>query len=330
MHHLPRLFSGRKGTKPPMDPKKTRRKPKLERRNAVKHIEYDAASSSSSLDRHPASSPLHTRSLDLSDRTSFRVEGIEGEVEWICANLGLSGPDEFSIPEAAWEARKIRSTNSDVLPLSKLYWMDSSDSPEPDSKDELENEAVTELCNRVRDNVTVTVTELTRSRDELAGPSGCCTATTTSTGVCIGIKGVRPPGLKPPPSMVRVPVIDNGCSTWDILRDFAPEGERELSQKRYGSSSSSSSDAEEEELELEEEGDVVAVEIRETVANSGGCSFTTSNDDDSSSTTTEPSNISPNGRFSPNGKLKITITYWEKGDLLGSGSFGSVYEGISE
>lgn len=334
MHHLPRLFSGRKGTKP-MDPKKTRRMPKLERRNAVKHIEYDAASSSSSLDHHPQSSPLHTRSLDLSDRTSFRVEGIDGEIDWICANLGLSGPDEFSIPEAAWEARKIRSTNSDVLPLSKLYRMDSSDSPEPDSKEELEDEAVAELCNRVRDNGSVMVTELTRPRDELAGPSGCCTATTTTTaGICIGIKGVRPPVLKPPPSMVRVPVIDNGCSTWDIFRDLAPEGERESSeivQKRYGSSSSSSSsDAEEEELELEEEGDVVAVEIRETVANSGGCSFTTSNDDDSSSTTTEPSNISPNGRFSPNGKLKLTFTYWEKGDLLGSGSFGSVYEGISE
>ena len=55
------------------------------------------------------------------------------------------------------------------------------------------------------------------------------------------------------------------------------------------------------------------------------CSFSTSNDDDSSSTTTEPtSNISPNGRF------KRSITYWEKGELLGRGSFESVYEGISE
>jgi mitogen-activated protein kinase kinase kinase 1 len=133
--------------------------------------------------------------------------------------------------------------------------------------------------------------------------------------------------------MVRAPLIDDGCSTWDILRDFAPEGERESSetvQKRYGSSSSSSDAEEEEEEDDDDDDDVVAVEIRETVANSGGCSFTTSNDDDSSSTTTEPSNISPNGRFSPTGKLKLIITHWEKGDLLGSGSFGSVYEGISE
>ncbi|GKU98521.1 hypothetical protein SLEP1_g11516 [Rubroshorea leprosula] len=35
------------------------------------------------------------------------------------------------------------------------------------------------------------------------------------------------------------------------------------------------------------------------------------------------SNISPNDRFQRN------ITVWEKGELLGCGSFGSVYEGIS-
>jgi mitogen-activated protein kinase kinase kinase 1 len=65
--------------------------------------------------------------------------------------------------------------------------------------------------------------------------------------------------------------------------------------------------------------------IGETVVLSESCSFSTSNDDDSSSSTTEPmSNISPNVRF------RRAITYWEKGELLGRGSFGSVYEGISE
>uniref|UniRef100_A0A6N2LZU9 mitogen-activated protein kinase kinase kinase n=1 Tax=Salix viminalis TaxID=40686 RepID=A0A6N2LZU9_SALVM len=46
---------------------------------------------------------------------------------------------------------------------------------------------------------------------------------------------------------------------------------------------------------------------------------------DSLSSTTEPiSNISPTGRF------RRVFTYWEKGELLGRGSFGSVYEGISD
>ncbi|KAL6179755.1 hypothetical protein ACLB2K_046426 [Fragaria x ananassa] len=338
MHHLPRFFSSSsssgKGAKAEvkarakaevkarakaeakaMDPK---RRPKLERRNALKHIDYDASTSS-------PHSPRHTRSLDLSDRTSFRVER-NGEFERICAKLGFSGPDDFAIPSAAWEARKIRSTNSDVLPMAQFYRMDS---PRPDPDDESDDDRVEEMCDRVRDSVTVTVAESTRSG--LAGPSGCCTSSSRSCSVSVGIKGVRPPGLKPPPSMARVPVIDNGCSTWELLRDLAPEEEREpseMAQRRFRPPSSSSDEEEEEEEEEEESN--VAVEIRETVVNSGGCSFTTSNDDDSSSTTTEPSNISPNGRFSPNGKPKLVITSWEKGDLLGSGSFGSVYEGISD
>ena len=45
-----------------------------------------------------------------------------------------------------------------------------------------------------------------------------------------GIKGLRPRMIKPPPGM-RLPVIDNMCSTWDILRDFAPQGERQSLEK---------------------------------------------------------------------------------------------------
>ncbi|XP_068314083.1 mitogen-activated protein kinase kinase kinase 1-like [Pyrus communis] len=320
MHHIPRFFSHSKGTKA-MDPKKNRRKPRLERRNAGKHFDYDAASMSSSLDDSSSSASLHTRSFDL-DRTSFRVEGNEGDMERIYKTLGL-GPDDFSISEEDWVARKIRST-SDVLPMSRLYGLDSLDSPKPDEL----REEVAELSDRVR-AVTVAATELTLADSPV--PSGgyyadaAAAATSVSAGVSIGIKGVRPPVLRPPPSM-RVPVIDDGCSTWDILRDFAPEGAGNAVGKRLGSSSAASSCSdEEEEGEVGEEG-AVEGEIRETVPVSEGCSFTTSNDDDSSSTTT----VSPNERISPNGRLKLIITHWEKGDLLGSGSFGSVYEAISD
>jgi mitogen-activated protein kinase kinase kinase 1 len=57
----------------------------------------------------------------------------------------------------------------------------------------------------------------------------------------------------------------------------------------------------------------------------GTSSLSTTNDDDASSTNTEPVfNISPNGKF------KRNIKSWMRGALLGSGSFGTVYEGISE
>ncbi len=94
-------------------------------------------------------------------------------------------------------------------------------------------------------------------------------------GGCSRIEGIWPP-LKPPPGM-RLQVIDNACSTWELLKLLAPDAERGSSVMVQSGLLSSSSDDE----VKEEQG-------------------------------------------------KRSITNWEKGKLLGRGSFGSVYEGISE
>uniref|UniRef100_A0A1S8ACY9 mitogen-activated protein kinase kinase kinase n=1 Tax=Citrus limon TaxID=2708 RepID=A0A1S8ACY9_CITLI len=351
MHHLPRFLSPREKSagKAAMDPRKMRQKPRLERRNAAKHIEYDVASTSSSLDDSSSSSSLITRSLDLSDRTSFRIEGVEGEFERICRSLGLSGPEDFAIPAAAWEARKNRSA-SDLLPRSRLKQLDTLKET-VERQSDAAGAVVGELCDRVSDIVRIrNETELTRTKltqvaelscrasgagnndalavmettelppSGLAESSACC----VSSNYVKGIKGVRPPLLKPPPGM-RQPVIDNACSTWDILRDFAPKDGITPSSVMNDRALSSSSDDEDNEKEGEEADRAIVKEEEDDMVLSESCSFTTEHEDDSSSTTTEPmSNISPNGRF------KRIITYWQKGDLLGRGSFGSVYEGISD
>ncbi|KAK6277397.1 hypothetical protein POUND7_017720 [Theobroma cacao] len=337
MHHLQRFFSDRSG----MDSKRSRRKPRLERRNALKHVDYDAASFSSSLEDSSSSSSLITRSLDLSDKTSFRIQGTDGEFDLICRSLGFSGPEDFSIPADAWEARKIRSS-SDLLPRSRLNRLDSPNEETAKEKDRTEV-IVAELSDRVLD------TELTRDDSVELKLSQCylsdrivVDATTTTkielNACCVGvsgggnngIKGARPPVLKPPPAVMKLPVIDNACSTWDLFRDFAPEDDSGCLVPVH---SLSSSDEENEEGKEEEDGfnvgndkqEASLMRIGETAVLSESCSFTTSNDDDSSSSTTEPtSNISPNGRF------KRNITYWEKGEPLGNGSFGSVFEGISD
>ncbi|KAK4572975.1 hypothetical protein RGQ29_031096 [Quercus rubra] len=343
MHHLPRFFGHSSKHSKGMDRRKNSRKPKLERRNAVKHIEYDAASSSSSLEESSSfSSSLHTRSLDLSDRTSFRIEGIDGEFDVICKRLGLSGPEDFAIPAAAWEARKIRSS-SDLLPRSRLQGLDSPKIEEVKDtavRTESEAEAVAELiCERIVDTVRIVdETELTRS--DPAKSSGC-----RATGGCGGgIKGTRPPVLKPPPGM-RLPAIDMACSTWDLLKEFAGDGGSVMAPGGLLSSSSDEEGKDEEEDEEEEEEEeeekeeddkgggekeveaaaaAVAGTVNRELLSESSCSFTT-NDDDSSSTTTDPtSSISPNGRF------RRSIAYWQKGELLGRGSFGSVYEGIAD
>ncbi|KAG6784212.1 hypothetical protein POTOM_009898 [Populus tomentosa] len=310
-----------------MDPK-NRRRPRLERRNALKHVEYDATSPSSSLD--DSSSSLLSQSLDLPDRTSFRIEGTEGEFDRVFRSLGLSGPEDFSIPEAAWEAMKVRSA-SDVLPRSRLFGSDSPKAAE-EAKVVVEGtnrQEESELHARVLNSVRVRDSSAQSTQNEPAELNKF--RDVDNRCVPVGIKGLRPPLLKPPPSMT-LPVIDKECSTWDLFRDFAPENDRVVNNNIE----SSYDDGEEEKEERREqvinadvdnkrEEEENLLRIGETVVLSESCSFSTSNDDDSSSSTTEPmSNISPNGRF------RRAITYWEKGELLGRGSFGSVYEGISD
>ncbi|KAI5435904.1 Mitogen-activated protein kinase kinase kinase 1, variant 2 [Lathyrus oleraceus] len=185
--------------------------------------------------------------MDFYDRTSFRVEGVEGEFDIICRSLVLSGPEDFSIPAAAWEAMKVRSL-SDVLPRLNISEFDET---------KVDDEIVVAECD---DRVSISV------RDSPAETSGCCIigdgggkdrvqimgfdeASSCYTGGenrvpmrdvdemsgCLntgggGIKGFRPPMLKPPPG-VRVSVLDSTCSTWDLLRHFAPEGEGKGKEK---------------------------------------------------------------------------------------------------
>ena len=59
--------------------------------------------------------------MEIYDRTSFWIKGTEDEDEFdrICQSLGLSGPKDFAIPAATWEAMKVRSS-FDILPRLKL------------------------------------------------------------------------------------------------------------------------------------------------------------------------------------------------------------------
>jgi len=346
MNHLPRIFGYRNKLTTEMNSKK-KKQPKLQRRNAVKNFNYDAQpslsspESSESVSASSSASILCTRSMDFYDRKSFRVEGVDGEFDIICRSLGLNGPEDFSIPAAAWEAMKVRSS-SDVLPILNV-----SEFVETKVSDEIDEVEVVDCDDRVlvRDSPTESSVgdsggEVNVSiRDSPAEGSGCCTGgeirvpvrvfdetSNCSTGSG-GIKGIRPPMLKPPPG-VRVSVMDDTCSTWDILRDFAPEGE--------GKEREEEEEEEEKVDEVEEKGEVGEAELKVEEEENGdiigefsrSCSFTTSQEDDSSSTTTDTrsNSISPNVRLKP----VITPGSWQKGELLGRGSFGTVYEGISE
>jgi mitogen-activated protein kinase kinase kinase 1 len=221
---------------------------------------------------------------------------------------------------------KVRSA-SDILPRSRLFGSDSPKAAEEakvvveGTKSELHARVLNSV--RVRDSSTQSTQNEPAELNKFRDADNRC--------LPVGIKGLRPPLLKPPPSMT-LPVIDKECSTWDLFRDFAPENDGVVNNNKEFSSGDDDDGRERRPQVIDaavdnkrEEEEENLLRIGETAVLSESCSFTTSNDDDSSSSTTEPmSNISPNLRF------RRSITDWEKGELLGRGSFGSVYEGISE
>ncbi|XP_075673716.1 mitogen-activated protein kinase kinase kinase 1-like [Castanea sativa] len=310
-----------------MDAKQKRNsRPKLDRRNALKNVDYDASStttSSSSL--RPSSSfdiaaaddsdndellsigSHRSRSLDLPafhDQKSFRIKGLDGEFDLICRSLGLSGIDDFSIPTADWEAHR---SNSDLATRLRNNLVSSTSAPAPSRFKPAQPVKV--------DEVRVRVGSVT------AGPSQ-------------GIKGARPPVLAPPPVAGRSVAYDY-TSTWELLKSFAPLEDEVVAPNptRLGgyaettsSSSSPSSASSKEEDKKQNEVPLESTSNR----NENETENETEIENENDIGIVRLTNVIPVYSFSPRGKLRRSISSWEKGELLGSGSFGTVYEGFTE
>ncbi|KAG0449755.1 hypothetical protein HPP92_027202 [Vanilla planifolia] len=261
-----------------------------------------------------------TRSLDFSrtgyaEETSFRIEGsIDGEVDRLCRRIGLSGPEAFSIPDALWEATfKSRST-SELFRRSGLLLSDSLPKQQPKdpapASDRLEETgdcaAVPIEESRVRTAAVETVLceeVLTREEKMLNIPRSSPGNDDIGDG---GLRGTRPPVLispQPLPSVLSPP-----------QRTVAPASVNPQVESRVALISDAERLGCRETEEVLVERSVIPLETAD--------SFSKPSDEDSSSTTTEIV-VSPNGRF------KKKITSWIRGRRLGSGSFGTVYEGIS-
>ncbi|KAD6795438.1 hypothetical protein E3N88_06334 [Mikania micrantha] len=314
-----------------MSSKHRRSAPRLDRRNAAKNIDYDASTSSSSAD----GSSHRTRSLDasfLSDQTSFRIEGIEGEFDLICRSLGLSGPEAFSIPVADWEAHKAQSPvqnpneahESPDSGLSEIFGSkvrvngdevkNGLEHSNPTEAEEIRVLVIDEI-EKIEDHANIrgiNVVKLVIERSELRNsvclddddnddePSKSlekCHVTSQS-----GIKGERPPLLAPPP--VRLPVVaDNHCSSWELIQGFAM---------------------------TDDEVFALPVPVEASIEDANIVTYdeiVVGDDEDelSSNAATEVEYT-----VSPNGPLKFNIKNWQKGDFLGRGSYGAVYEGYTE
>ncbi|XP_073290101.1 mitogen-activated protein kinase kinase kinase 1-like [Primulina huaijiensis] len=318
---------------------------RLDRCNASKNISYELSPSSSSSSSYSVEESVRSRTRYLlGDEKSFRVDGNDGEIDVLCKTLGFSGIDDFAIPSEEYKAMKVRTSYAPVVfnqifevnydNYAKLYGgvggsgiIDVSDQQVGGNQvcfgfSESDNGVMSKKFEESRH-----FCDVDGSRVHVFDKGARALLGATSSGSDFiscdnssgrfdrfrgnGIKGMRPPVLAPPSSMLRAFTMDTDASVSMFESGFSPEEnvEEEDCQKRD-----------------EEVGMGRVMVMKDNSALSESCSFTTfSNDDDTSSTTTEP--ISS---ISPDGALRRTIMGWQKGELLGSGSFGSVYEGIAD
>lgn len=354
-------------------------RPRLERRNALKNIDYDAGEHGLAPSSSSSILPPEDRSVykTHSNRTSFRMEGIEGEVDQIFRYLGLS-PDDLSIPVAAWEARKSLSPSSDVKSPNSvgagvrvcggqaedrigLNFDDFQVSIDEGSEYRGEGKLIgqgewgikgirpsksapspvitayamdSSLRSGGYKDIVVARTKIgdgeTEDENEVRADK-----TSENLGKSqfvnnggLGIRGSRPPQLAPPPAMVRS-VVDHMSSTWDILEGFGPQEDQHIKSPQdliRNLNVGGEEDVERENVGgRQEEGEDDVLKDRGVDLESCSNSSDDENGDNSVSLVVEN-----NYTISPTGSFRCNIASWQKGDFLGRGSFGTVYEGFTE
>jgi mitogen-activated protein kinase kinase kinase 1 len=284
---------------------------RLERINAIRNAEYHAA----------APSPGFEINLG---RSSFRIRGgSDREIELLYSSLGLSGPDDFAIQPSVWAAA-VRS-HLDLSSRDDSTTLDKP--PENQSAVDFEDFSASIKKSLIEEENGRTTAVIELHKEEESANEDCKVSSvlplvrdvrqepTCIEEIKVGSVLPLPPGrlsIASPPS-IRLPPIERADSTWDILKSFAPE-EDDMSGG-----------------ELEERGKEEGGGVRVGVTvNSHAESISKKADE----TVGLQMNLREEGGevigISPHGSLKRTISSWSKGDLLGSGSFGSVYEAISQ
>lgn len=269
--------------------RRKRLKPRLERRNAMKNIDYQVDDE-----------------VSFHNETSFRVKGIDGEFDLIFRSLGLSGPEDFAIPAAAWQQLQSQKDKG-TRPLVSS----SPNSPHPTNTNTSSYNPENDLVlmkreNQYSSNLSKDFGQNHQNRDG-------------------GIKGVRPPVLAPPPPMLRPLVVDQVTPTWDLMRSLAPKHDDDdddlpaagITPFHGESESEREGEGERERGLLSDSEDSGVGGESESESGSGMASAMVEEVDQS------------NHSVSPNGSLTRTFCSWQKGEILGKGSFGTVYEGFT-
>ncbi|GER44577.1 protein kinase, partial [Striga asiatica] len=302
MHRLPKIFSNslnrrKSSTSSSHQASKPRR---LDRSYAFKDVDYELSPFAS------ASASPHARA-ESGGQMSFRINGTEGEFEFICQTYGFSGIDDFAISPEEFDAMKGSPMSALVMfaqNFEPVYGKVDFDCDAvgggAEAVDVIHREMGPEIdtCIRVSDHDFAYMDRIGAGAfvsDVSNLPKGLKDDTMVN-GVVLNnnvnyrsseprgnaIKGVQPTVLVQPPLL---------CSTWDPSREFVLDSDVRVSQFDRGFCS-------------DEDGE-------------NGLDRNEQDKDFIMTVMTGEENF----------VLRV-IEDWQKGELLGRGSFGSVYEGI--
>ncbi|KAG6521381.1 mitogen-activated protein kinase kinase kinase 1-like [Zingiber officinale] len=297
--------------------------PRLDRSKALKNVDYDAAAAGDS--ETPLPSPQIRPHAPEADPPNLRMRGFDGEFDLICRKLGFSDPEDFGIPSAVWEeARKARSSSDNFLFTP--------------SRDSFSRSPPTVLPDRRVSLFVEPVNSVPPPTDARRGGEGVKRAVELSD---ITLPN-RMAGLSlSPPPPISLPHVDDRSSAWDIVRSFAPDhDEQRLTQERILSESEEdqlTDDGVDEDgkdirrgtsdVESSHDGENLSVRLGET--DNELTESTLESPHDPSAESPGPS-ASGAIAISANAMLKRSMVSWTRGEHLGSGSFGTVFEAISD
>lgn len=296
---------------------------RLVRSKALKNVDYDAVAADAET---PLPSPYFHPHPPDADLPNLRMHGFDGEFDLICRRLGFSDPEDFGIPSAVWEeARKTRSSSDNFLFTP--------------SRDSFSRSPPTVLTDRRASLFEEPVNSDPPPTDARRGGEGVKRAVELSD---ITLPN-RMAGLSlSPPPPISVPRVDDRSSTWDIVRSFAPDHDEERpTQERIRSESEEdqlSDDGVNEDgkdtgrgtsdVESSHDGESLSVRLGET--DNELTESTRENPHDPSAESPDSPSASEAIAISANAMLRRSMVSWTRGEHLGSGSFGTVFEAISE
>ena len=271
-----------------------RARPQLSRINAMRHSSYPGEDEGAG---DPAPADLAS---EFASQTSFRIRGGHGgraEVDDLFRKLGLNGPEDFTIPPALYAAAMAHIPTSS---RSRRQSLEASLAPDLGAEGSAPQE-LPEISGR---------DAMVAARLE---------AVVQGEQAVLATKVVQPEAVEVSARSYKWPEAESGSRV--IEPETAQVSKREIAAVvKLGNGGIEKGDpVKVDQLRVERTKAVVVEAPRETTgALVQVVAESTSRDIEHW--------ISP----SPHRRFKRTITTWIKGEHLGSGSFGSVYEAISE